>query len=192
MKINLGKQTYLFPMPVLILVTYDENGKADAMNAAWGGIHDTNQVHLCLSSDHKTTENIKAKKALTISFATKETIAESDYFGLVSGNQVPNKIDIAHFRVSKSEHVDAPVIEEYPVTLECEIAHLEDDGAGTTFVVANIVNVLVDEKVLNEKHSIDYGKFLPLIYDPVHHGYYIMGEKVGNAFQDGRKFQDKK
>lgn len=189
MKKSLGKQTYLFPLPVLIIATFDEKGNPDAMNAAWGGIHDTNQVHLCLSTDHKTTQNIMKRKAFTISFATKDKMIESDYFGIVSGNDETNKIKKAKMHVKKSENVDAPVIEEYPVTLECEINSLVNDNQGTTFIVANIINVLVDESVLDNDGKIDFDKFKPLIYEPSRHNYYAYGEKVGNAFKEGLKIK---
>ena len=125
-------------MPVLILGTYDENGVANAMNAAWGGMYDFNKITVFLS-EHKTTANMRLKKGLTISFATKDTIAASDYVGIVSAKDVPNKVEKAGLHPFKSKFVDAPLFEEYPVTLECKIESFEE---GT--LVAEIVNVSVE------------------------------------------------
>jgi len=185
MKKSLGPKTYFFPLPVLLIATYDSQGHANVMNAAWGGIHDTNQVALCLSTDHKTTANIILKNEFTISFATSETVKESDYFGLVSGNSCADKIAKAGMHTIKSENVDAPVIDEYPLSLECRCVSVHSDDQGTTFVIADIVNILADEAILDEKGKIDMNKYHPIAYNPSNHTYQEMGKKVGNAFKDG-------
>ncbi len=185
---NFGPQTYFFPLPVIIISSYDENNSPNAMNAAWGGIHDTNQVHLCLSSDHKTTENIVKKGAFCISFATKELVVESDYFGIKSGNKVPNKIEKAGLHVIKSSFVDAPIIEEYPVTLECKV-HSLTEVDGTTYLVGDIINVGAKESVLDEQGKIDVTKCNFITYDSSKHQYIMLGEVVGHAFKDGLKIK---
>ena len=121
MRKNFGAKTWLYPMPVLIVGTYDENGIPNAMNAAWGGVYDTNQVMVCLADDHKTTGNIKKTGAFTVSFATSKTVVPCDYVGIVSANDVPDKFAKAGFHATKSDYVDAPLIDELPMALECEL-----------------------------------------------------------------------
>lgn len=182
MKKNFGKQTYLYPMPVLIIATYDENGNPDAMNAAWGGIHDTNQIGICLDRSHKTTKNIAARRAFTVSIADAVHVKECDYFGIVSGNTEPDKIKKAGFTVTKSEFVDAPVLNELPMVLECELVQMSEDS---DYIVGNIVNVSADEAVLTDG-KIDAAKVKPICYDPVAHNYNVLGDVVGKAFSDGK------
>lgn len=185
MRKNFGKQTYLYPMPVLIIASYDENGKPDAMNAAWGGIHDTNQIGICIAPEHKTAANILNKKAFTVSIADAAHVVECDYVGVVSGNQEPDKLSKAGFTVTKSELIDAPIINELPMCLECELVSYDKT---TGCMVANIVNVNADENILtNEK--IDPEKFEPITYDPVNHTYRKLGDVVGKAFSDGLKLK---
>ena len=182
MRKNFGQQTWLYPMPVLIVAAYDENGNANAMNAAWGGIYDTKKVMICLDESHKTTQNIKIKKALTISVADANHVKECDYLGIVSGNEVANKIEKAGFTVEKSSFVDAPVIKELPMTLECKLIKFDDNGN----IIADIVNVSADETILNDKGKIDPLKLQPISYDSVGHKYLKVSEVVGNAFEDGK------
>ncbi len=185
MRKDFGKKTWMYPLPVLIVGTYDENGNADAMNAAWGGIYDTDTVVLCLSADHKTTKNIRAKGAFTVSFADEAHTAACDYLGIVSGNDVPDKLSKAGFTVSKGGHVDAPVINELPMTLECRLVKFNEDGN----VIGEIVNVSADESVLGENGKVDPAKLRPITFDPVNNGYLVLGERVGNAFFDGAKIK---
>lgn len=182
MKKNFGKQTYMFPMPVLIIATYDENGIPDAMNAAWGGIHDTNQIGICLDKSHKTTKNIKLRKAFTVSMATASTVKACDYVGIISGNSEADKIKKAGWTVSKSEFVDAPVINELPMVLECEVAQMSDDS---DYIVGNIINVSADDSILTDG-KIDAAKLQPVCYDPVSHNYNVLGPIAGKAFSDGK------
>ena len=172
-------------MPVLIVGTYDENGTPNAMNAAWGGIYDTNQVMVCLADDHKTTENIKKTGAFTVSFATVKTVAACDYVGIVSANDVPNKFAKADFHATKSEYVNAPIIEELPMTVECKLIKFNEDG----ICIGEIVNVSADESVLDENGKVDAKKLDPIIYDGATHAYWSFGEKVGQAFSDGKKIK---
>ncbi len=182
MRKDFGKQSWSFPLPVLIIATYNEDGTANAMNAAWGGIYDTNKIMLCLSADHKTTINIGMKKAFTVSFADADHVAACDYVGIVSGNKVPDKLEKAGFTTSPSKKVDAPIIEQLPVALECTLDKINEDG----IVIGNIVNVCAEEAVLGADGKIDLAKFRPISYEPVHHSYVVMGQKVGNAFSDGK------
>ena len=183
MRVNFGAKSWLFPMPVLIVGSYDETGEPNAMNAAWGGIYDTNQVMVCLADEHKTTENIKKSGAFTISFATASTVIPCDYVGIVSRNDCPDKMNIAGFHIARSNHVNAPIIEELPVTVECRLLKFNEDG----ICIGEIVNISADESVLDENGRIDAKKLDPIIYDSVSHAYWSFGEKVGQAFSDGKK-----
>lgn len=154
MRKNFGKKTWFYPLPVLIIGSYDENGKADAMNAAWGGIYDSDKVVLCLSENHKTTQNIKKRGAFTVSFADTAHVVEADYVGLVSANEVEDKLERAGFHTTKSEFVDAPLINELPMTLECKLIKVNEDGN----IIGEIVNVNADDSVLGEDGMIDATK----------------------------------
>ncbi len=185
MRKNFGAKTWLYPMPVLIIGTYDENGTPDAMNAAWGGIYDTNQVMVCLADDHKTTKNIKAIGAFTVSFATRATVVPCDYVGIVSANDQPDKFAKAGFHASKSVYVNAPIIDELPMTLECKLLKFNEDG----ICIGEIVNVSADESILDENGKIDPKALDPILYDSVTHAYWNLGERVGQAFSDGKKLR---
>lgn len=186
MRKNFGKKTYFYPLPVLIIGTYDENKNPNAMNAAWGGVYDTDQVIICLSTDHKTTDNIKLKNEFTISFADASHVVEADYVGIASGNDV-DKIKKANLHILQSEFVDAPLFEEFPMALECKVNKITEDD-GTTWVVADIINVNADESVLTDG-KIDLKKLHIITYDPVGHTYVELGNKVGHAFKDGLKLK---
>lgn len=181
---NFGAQPLLFPQPVLIIGTYDENGKANAMNAAWGGIAGMDEIMVDLSH-HKTTENIMVNRAFTVSAADAEHMAACDYVGLVSGGKEPKKMEKAGFTTTKSSFVNAPIINELPVTLECELIKVID---GSKYL-GRIINVSVDERVLGEDGEISLDKFSPITFDTVHRGYYKLGERVGNAFKDGEQLK---
>ncbi len=172
-------------MPVLIVGTYDECGVPNAMNAAWGGIYDTDLVMVCLADDHKTTENIKKQGAFTVSFATAQTVAECDYVGIVSANDVPDKLTRCGLNTSKSEFVNAPVIDKLPVSVECELEKFNEDG----ICIGRIVNVSADESVIGEDGKIDVTRFSPIIYESQGHNYWSFGKIVGKAFSDGKKFK---
>lgn len=185
MRKNFGPKTWLYPMPVLIIGTYDENGKPNAMNAAWGGIYDTNQVMVCLAHEHKTTENIKKMGAFTLSFATAETVAPCDYVGIVSANDEPEKFEKAGFHATKSERVNAPLIEELPMAVECKLIKFNEDG----ICIGEIVNVSVREDILDEKGRVDAKLLNPICYDSCTHAYWTLGEKAGQAFSEGSKLK---
>lgn len=185
MRKNFGVKPWFYPLPVLIIGTYDENGSPDAMNAAWGGLYESNMVELCLSAGHKTTKNIKAKGAFTVSFADAAHVAACDYVGIVSANNTPDKMKKAGFTVTKSELVDAPIINELPMTLECRLVKVTEEGN----IIGEIVNISADESILGDGGNIDVAKLRPIAFEPVGNGYYVLGEKVGNAFSDGNSLK---
>ena len=185
MRKNFGTKPWFYPLPVLIIGTYDSNNQPDAMNAAWGGLYDANLVELFLSSGHKTTKNIKATEAFTVSFADAKNVAKCDYVGIVSANNTPDKMEKAGFTVTKSSFVNAPIIEELPMTLECRLVKVTEDGN----IIGEIVNISADESILNEKGMIDIQKLQPISFDPVNNDYVMIGEKIGNAFEDGNQLK---
>lgn len=185
MRKNFGAKPILYPQPVFIIGSYDENGVPDAMNAAWGGISESNEISICLSAGHKTVKNILKRGAFTVSMATADTVVSCDYVGLVSGNDTANKLEKAGFHTSKSEFVDAPLIDELPMAVECKLLSYDEE---TCRMVGEIINVCADESVLTNE-NIDPSKLRPITYDGMNHAYYVLGEKVGNAFSDGAKLK---
>ena len=185
MRKDFGPQTWMFPMPVLIIGTYNEEGKPNAMNAAWGGIYDYNQIMICLSS-HQTTDNIRKSKAFTISFATVDTVTASDYVGIVSQKDEPNKIEKAGLKVEKAKNVNAPIFTNYPLALECELVEVFNEGEGGGNFVGKIVNVSADESILTNG-KVDYKKLKPLAFDPTTAKYIVLGDEVAQAFKEGIK-----
>jgi flavin reductase (DIM6/NTAB) family NADH-FMN oxidoreductase RutF len=185
MRKNFGAKPILYPQPVFIIAAYDENGKANAMNAAWGCVADANKIFICISN-HKTTEKILARKAFTVSMGTADQYVACDYVGIVSGKNEPNKMEKAGFHTVKSEFVDAPVIEELPMTLECRLISYDTEN---DYLFGEIVNVCADESILGDDGLIDPMKLRPLIFDGVHGTYHVLGEKVGKAFSDGAKLK---
>ena len=185
MRKDFGKKTVITPLPVVILGTYDENGVPNAMNAAYAGQIDSDQIMVSLSK-HKTTDNLELKNAFTVSFATKDTVVESDYFGIESGKDA-NKIEKAGFHAVKSAYVDAPVIEEYPLTLECKVVELQKDKEGY-LLIGETVNMSADESILTDG-KVDLGKLQPIMFDSAMNKYRVIGEVVGDAFRDGLKIR---
>lgn len=188
MRKNFGAKPWTYPQPVFIVGTYDENGNPDAMNAAWGGIDYDDRINLCLSAGHKTVKNLLATKAFTVSMATVDTLVACDYVGVESATKTPDKFAKAGFHAVKSEFVNAPVIEELPMTVECELVSYDPESC---HLVGRIVNVSADESILNEKGKIDPAKLRPITFDPVNNDYLVVGEKVGNAFKDGLALRNK-
>ena len=182
MRKNFGAKPYTYPQPVLIIASYDENGTPDAMNAAWGGISDDTQISMCLSAGHKTVKNILKRKAFTVSMADAAHVAACDYVGIVSANAVPDKLEKAGFHTTRSEFVDAPLIDELPMALECRLVSYDEESCR---MIGEIVNVSAEESILDENGKIDTGKLQPITFDPVNNAYLKLGEKVGNAFRDG-------
>ncbi len=186
MRKNLKAKAYVYPLPVLIVGTYDENGVADAMNAAWGTVCDTTQVSICLSATHKTVKNLLKTKAFTVAIADAKNVLPADYVGVVSANNAPDKLAKTGWHIEKSQFVNAPVIQELPLVLECKLVSYDHD---TEICIGEVVNVNVDESILDKNGKIDLTKFKPLCYDCDTHGYYTLGEKVGQAFSDGLKLK---
>lgn len=182
MRKNFGAKPMCYPMPVYIIGTYGADGTPNAMNAAWGGISEETEITICVDSEHKTMENILARKAFTVSMATAETVVACDYVGIVSGNKVPDKFAKAGFHATKSEFVDAPLIDELPMALECRLISYDPESCR---LVGEIVNISADESVLNRDGKVDAAKLRPITYDPMTHAYLVVGEKIGQAFHDG-------
>jgi len=185
MRKSFGAKPFIYPMPVLIIASYDENGVANAMNAAWGSAADMDRIAIYVSHDHKTMKNILARKAFTVSMADAKNAVEADYVGIVSGNNEPNKLEKCGWHCTKSELVDAPIIDELPMVLECELVSYDVESE---LLIGRIVNVSADETVLTEGR-IDPKKLNPITYDPVNHDYLTLGVKIANAFEDGKKLK---
>ena len=186
MRKNLKAKAYVYPLPVLIIGTYDENGTPNAMNAAWGTVCDTAQVALCLSATHKTVKNLLKTKAFTVAMADEKNVIPADYVGMVSANKIPDKLQKSGWHTVKSEFVNAPIIEELPLVLECKLVSYDTE---TEICIGEVVNVSADEGILDANGKIDLTKFKPICYDCDGHGYYALGERVGNAFSDGLKIK---
>ena len=186
MRKNFGAKPWTYPQPVLILATYGEDGTPDAMNAAWGGISDDKELSMCISAEHKTTANILLRKAFTVSMATAEQVVACDYVGIESGSNVANKLEKAGWHTTKSEFVDAPLIDELPMAVECRLVSYDPESCR---LVGEIVNVSADEAVLGEDGRIDPDKLRPITFDPIHNTYRVLGEKEGNDFRDGTKLK---
>ena len=183
MRKNISTTESIFPMPVLMIATYNEDGSVDVMNAAWGTMLSRNQVILNLTETHKTVKNIKERKAFTVSIADASHVVEADYFGVVSGNNTPDKFKNSGLTATKSENVDAPIINEFPICFECEFMEYQGGETGCG-VIGKVVNVTADENVMNGD-TIDMSKVNAIAFDPYTHGYYKVTERVGEAFKDG-------
>lgn len=186
MKKDLGTMPAVCPMPVLIIAAYDTEGKVNAMNAAWGMTCATDEIALFIDEDHKTTQNILATKAFTVSLADKDHMVAADYLGIASGNKVPDKFARSKLHAVKSDKVNAPVIEEFPVVMECELAEVVKTGT-IYAIVGKVVNVKADEKVLDDKGKIDISKTGILMFDQYTWSYNALGEKVGKAGSAGKE-----
>lgn len=173
----------IFPMPVLMVATYNEDGSVNVMNAAWGTMQERGHVALNLTETHKTVINIKARKAFTVSIADAAHVVEADYFGVVSGNTEPKKFEKSGLTASKSELIDAPVINEFPICMECEFIEYQSNDYGCG-VIGKVVRITADEKVMNGD-QIDMSLVNAIAYDPYTFGYYKVTERVGNGFEDG-------
>ena len=182
MRKNFGAKAMCYPMPVFIIGTYNADGTPNAMNAAWGGISEETEITICVDNTHKTAENLLARKAFTVSMATAKMMTACDYVGIVSGNKEPDKFAKAGFHATKSEFVDAPLIDELPMALECEVISYDEE---TCRLVGRIVNVCAGYSVLGDNGKVDAAKLQPITYDPMNHHYLVLGKKVGQAFHDG-------
>ena len=180
MRKNIKTTEAIFPMPVLMIGTYNEDGSIDVMNAAWGTMLERDQVILNLTESHKTVKNIRDRKAFTVAIANAKNVVQADYFGVVSGNNDNNKFKNSGLTAVKSENVDAPIINEFPICIECELM----DGESDWGIVGKVVNVSADESVMKDG-NVDISLLEAIAFDPYTHGYYKVSERVGNAFSDG-------
>ena len=186
MKKDLGVLQAVYPMPVLMIATYDENGKVDVMNAAWGNISAPDKIALFIGEAHKTTKNIRAMKAFTVSLADRAHLDEADFFGIASGNDMEDKFERTHMTARKSDKVNAPIIEEFPLVMECELAEIVETEH-LHAVVGKIVNVAVEESALDENGKVNPDKLNAFAFDNFQAGYHAMGEKAGQAWSNGKK-----
>lgn len=180
MRKDLGAKPCIYPEPVLIIGTYNEDGTPNAMNAAWGGVHQDNEVYVCVDKTHKTAENLVKRKAFTLSFANVDNVKACDYVGIVSGNDVPDKFARSGFTSVRSANVDAPIIEQLPLVMECRVKSYENEE-----LIGEIVNISADESILTDG-KIDVRKLRPITYDPFNHDYLAIGDKVADAFSVGK------
>jgi len=185
---DFGSKPWILPQPVLIIGTYDQNGKANAMNAAWGGQWDMHEIMISLAS-HATTDNLDVNPEFTVTFATAETMVAADYVGLVSGRNTPDKMEKTGWTFEKAPHVNAPVFRQFPMTLECRVKQKIDESETGYYLIGEIVNILCDEKYLAEDGNPDVEKMEIISYDPVHHTYLQLGKTVGKAFSDGKQLK---
>ena len=183
MRKNLKQTEAIFPMPVLMVATYNEDGSVNVMNAAWGTMQERDNVILNLTESHKTVKNIKQRKAFTVSIADAKHVVEADYFGVASGNNTTNKFENSGLTATKSKNVDAPIVNEFPLCMECEFIEYQNNEYGCG-VVGKVVNVTADESVMNGE-KVDISAVNAIAFDPYTHGYYKVTERVGNAFKDG-------
>lgn len=175
----------IFPMPVILIATYNDDGSVDVMNAAWGCAFDMKQIELNISDEHQTTKNIRKRKAFTVSLANQENMIPADYVGMVSGGRVKDKFEKTQWKAHKSEVVDAPILDDLPYSMECTLECFKEDYG----IIGNVVRLLVDDKYIDESGKVDLTKMRIISYDPFNHGYYVVGEKVGQAFSEGRKIK---
>ena len=185
MKKNLGSFPAVYPMPVLMVAAYDENGKVGVMNAAWGMICAMDKIVLFISEGHKTTQNILKSKAFTVSLADKAHMDVADFVGIATGNKMPDKFERTGYHAIKSDFVNAPIIDEFPVTMECELAEVVDTE-NVYMIVGKIVNTQAEDSVLDENDKVEVEKLEALIFDQFKHGYYVTGEQVGKAWNAGK------
>ncbi len=185
MRKDLGSQPALFPMPVLMVAAYDENGTVQVMNAAWGMISAMDKVALFIDEDHATTKAIRQTKAFTVSLADRDHMDVADFFGIATGNKMADKFARSGYHAEKSAHVNAPIITEFPVTMECELAEITETE-NLHAIVDKIVNVSADEKVLSDNGKVDPQKLNALVFDQFQSGYYVATEKVGRAWNAGK------
>ena len=185
---SFGSKPWVLPQPVLIIGTYDKEGKANAMNAAWGGQWDMHEIMISLGS-HQTTDNLSVNSEFTVAFATTETLVAADYVGIVSGRNTPDKMERTGWTIEKAPNVNAPLFRELPMTLECKVMEKIDESETGYYLVAEIVNILCDEKYLAEDGQPDVERMNIITYDPIHHTYIQLGKTVGKAFSDGKQLK---
>ena len=179
---SFGAKPLSYPQPVWIIATYDENGVPNAMNAAWGGISEEKEISVCLSPGHKTCLNFAKTGAFTVSMADAAHVAACDYVGISTGNKTEDKFARAGFTATKSELVNAPIINELAVCLECRVVSYDTESC---ILRGEIVNVSVDESAMTDG-KVDVAKVAPICFDPFNRAYHVLGEKVGDAWGSGK------
>ena len=185
MKKSLGSFPGVYPMPVLMVAAYDENGKVNVMNAAWGMICAMDKIALFIDEDHKTTQNLMKTKAFTVSIADKEHMDVADFFGIATGNKMADKFERTGYHAVKSDVVNAPVIDEFPYVMECELAEVINTE-NMYAIVGKIVDTKAEESILDENDKVEVEKLQALIFDQFKHGYYVSGDKAGKAWNAGK------
>lgn len=185
---SFGQKSWMLPQPVLIIGTYNSDGTPNAMNAAWGGQWDAREIVISMGA-HATTENLNRCVDFTVAFATKNTMVASDFVGIVSAKNDPHKIEKTGWTIVKSENVNAPIFKDFPMTMECRISRKIDESEEGYYIVAEIINILVDDVYISEDGKPDVEKMGLISYDPIHHGYLEIGRRVGNAFSDGKQLK---
>jgi len=186
MRKNFGAKPLLNPKPVLVVGTYNDDGTANAMVVAWGGVAGADRITVCVSGRHKTAENLVKRGEFTVSVATADRVAQVDYLGLVSGHEVPDKVERAGFRAVRSEFVDAPLFEQLPFALECRMLSWDQESH---LLLAQVVNICAEERVLDEEGRVDMALLQPIVYDSAKRDYFILGDKVGDAYGEGNKLR---
>ena len=185
---NFGPKSWILPQPVLIIGTYDNDKNANAMNAAWAGQWDANEIVISMGA-HATTDNLNRCPDFTVAFATVDTMIASDFVGITSAKQDPQKIGRTGWRIIPSENIDAPIFQDFPMTLECRIKQKIDESNEGYYIIAEIINVIADEKFLSEDGLPDIEKMNLIVYDPIHKGYIKLNKRIGNAFCDGKRLK---
>ena len=186
---SFGSKPWILPQPVLIIGTYNENGVANAMNAAWGGQWDMHEILISMGS-HATTDNLELNNGeFTVAFATADTMVASDYVGIVSAKNTPEKMAKTGWTIEKAPSVNAPLFKNFPMTLECRIKQKIDESETGYYLVAEIVNILCDENYLNEQGNPDVEKMNLISFEPVNHKYIQLGKVIGNAFSCGKELK---
>ena len=185
---NFGSKPWLLPQPVLIIGTYDKDGKPNAMNAAWGGTWDMHEIMISLGS-HKTTDNLAVNNEFTVAFATTDTMVAADCVGLASGRNTSDKMERTGWTVEKAPNVNAPLFKEFPMTMECRMKEKLYESETGYYLIAEVIDIQCDEKYLAADGQPDVERMQIITYDPVHHGYIELGKAVGKAFADGKKLK---
>lgn len=187
MKNSLGAQTIVPTTPVWAIGTYNRDGKPNVMTAAWGGICCSKPpcVYVSLRKATHTYCNIVERKAFTVSIPSERYVKETDYFGIASGKNV-DKFSTTGLTPVKSDLVDAPYVEEFPLILECRVIKIVEIGLHTEFI-GEILDVKADSSVLNEKNLPDIEKLKPIIWNIAGMTYHKVGSSVGQAFSIGKE-----
>ena len=185
---SFGSKPWMLPQPVLIIGTYNKEGKPNAMNAAWGGTWDMHEIMISMGS-HQTTDNLAINGEFTVALATTETLVSSDYVGIASGKNTPDKIQKTRWKAEKAPNVNAPIFDVFPMTMECRITRKIDESATGYYLVAEVVNILCKEEYLATDGKPDMTKMNIITFDPIHNTYVQMGKTVGNAFADGKELK---